>query len=343
MKTLFNATPTLTTERLELRAFRDADAPEMYVQRSDPRILRNTSVPKSINVEAALDFIHEIAEESAKGEVVAWAICLKGEEKLVGTICLWHFNLEIATAEIGYTLHPDYWGKGLASEATAAVVRFGFEEMEAILIEAFTKPENKPSGSLLKRAGFVKTGHADDYDSYALCRPPIGAIVLETERLRLREIRPNDAQFLFELLNTPDWIANIGDRQVRNLDDARKYAIYRIWANCRRAGFGFYLLERKSDKVIVGMCGLVRRDFLEDVDIGYALLPQFYSQGYVAEAALAVTHFAKQTLKLSRLAAITIEANKPSQRVLEKIGMRFERLINIPGDEEVLMLWGMDL
>ena len=240
-------------------------------------------------------------------------------------------------------MHPDYWGQGLTSEAVKAVIDFGFATMGANIIEAFSNDQNLASIRLLEKLGFVKTGNVEKYRIYALCRPPLGTVQLETERLRLREITPDDAPFLLELLNTPDWLANIGDRNVRNLDDARKYAINRIFAAYRRFGFGFYVMERKSDDALIGNCGLVKRDFLDDVDIGYAILPQFYGQGYAVEAAIAVLDFAKQKLMLPRIAAITIESNKPSQRVLEKIGLRFERMISVPEDEEELMLWGIDL
>ncbi len=341
MQTHFSPFPTLTTERLELRQLTLADAPEILLQRSDPRILQFIEIEKAVTVADATAFIKKIEANVAAGKGPYWALCPKGETKLVGTICLWNLDLEKHTAEVGYSLHPDHWGRGFAMEALAAVVDFGFAKMGANILEAFPNAENRPSIRLLEKSGFVKTGMDGKFAVYALCRPPLGEVILETERLRLREITPADAPFLLELLNTPDWLANIGDRKVRNLDDARKYAIYRLFLAYRRFGFGFYVMERKSDKALIGNCGLIKRDYLDDVDIGYAILPQFYGNGYAVEAATAVLDFAKQKLKLPRIAAITIESNKPSQRVLEKIGLRFERMITVTGDEEELMLWGM--
>ncbi|MBK9014916.1 MAG: GNAT family N-acetyltransferase [Saprospiraceae bacterium] len=344
MQTHFAPYPNLYTDRLELRPFQDLDAPEIFLQRSDERILQHISIQKAETLEDALAFIHLIEKNMENGEGMNWAICLKDETKLIGTICLWNFQPEKSIAELGYSLHPDHWGKGYASEALAAVVDFGFEKIGAAILEAYVQTANIASVKLLEKAGFVKTGVEEIYSVYALCRPPLGAVIMETERLRLREIIPgDDAPYLLELLNTPDWLANIGDRNVRNLDDARKYAIYRIWLNCRLKGFSFYVLERKTDSAKLGMCGLIKRDYLDDVDIGYALLPQFYGQGYVVEAAAAVLNFGKQDLKLPRLEAITIESNKPSQRVLEKVGLRFERIITVPGDGEELMLLGVAL
>ncbi|MCF8245086.1 MAG: GNAT family N-acetyltransferase [Saprospiraceae bacterium] len=339
MQTLFAPFPSLTTERLLLRPLKLEDAPEMLVQRSDERILRFTEAKKAADLADATAFIEKIqAAVSAY-----WAICPLGEDKLIGTICLWNLNTEKQVAELGYTLHPDHWGKGLASEAVTAVIDFGFAKMGATYLEAGCMTGNEASIRLLKKQGFVKTGVEDKYEIFALCRPPLGQFLLETERLSLREITPDDAPFILELLNTPDWIANIGDRQVRNLDDARKYIIHRLFSAYRKFGFGFWLMERKTDGIPVGIAGLVKRDFLDDVDIGYALMPSFHGHGYAVEAAKAVLNIAKRKLALPRLAAITIESNKPSQQVLEKIGLRFERIITVPGDEEELMLWGIDL
>ncbi len=341
MQTYFSPIPTLTTERLLLRPLRDSDAPEIFIQRSDERIIQYTAIPKALDINDAVNFIDRILDFAEKGESIYWAICRKGEQKLIGTICLWHLDMEKTTAEIGYSLHPDFWGMGLTTEAVRAVVEFGFTAMGANVIEAYSNAQNLASIKLLEKTGFAKIGTEENHSIYALCRPPLGGVLLETERLRLREITPDDAPFLLELLNSPGWHTNIGDRGVHNLDDARKYAIYRIWLICRLKGFSFNLLERKTDSALLGMCGLIKRDFLDDVDIGYALLPQYFGQGYAVEAAKAVSNFAKETLKLPRLAAITIESNKPSQRVLEKIGLRFERMIAVPDDEEELMLWGV--
>ncbi len=343
MKTLFRPFPKLTTERLILRSLSLDDAPEMLVQRSDERIRRFTETKKAENLAEAAAFIEQIQNAVANGESILWAICPKGEEKLIGTICLWNLNPENQVAELGYTLHPDLWGKGFASEAAAAVIDFGFAKMGAVYLEAGCMTGNDASIRLLQKQGFVKTGTEDKYEIFGLCRPPMGQFLLETERLSLREITPDDAPFLFDLFNSPGWIENIGDRKVHNLDDARKYIIHRLFAGYHKFGFGFWMIERKSDAMPLGMAGLVKRDFLDDVDIGYALLPQFYDQGYAVEAASAVMDFAKRKLALPRLAAIAIEANKPSLRVLEKIGLRFERMIQVPGDEEALMLWGVAL
>lgn len=339
MKTLFSPFPIFETERLLLRALDETDGPAMFIHRTDVLMNQYIDREKPKTLEDAVAFIRDVQKGIELGNAIAWGICLKGEPGIIGSVCLWNLDTENLTAELGYSMHPDHWGNGYMSEAVAVILDFGFGEMAAAIIQAYTLPANLASVKLLERQGFVKTGHEDSHDIFTLIQPPIWENLPETERLQLRGIRPDDAQFLFDLLNSPDWIANIGDRKVHDLDAARRYAIYRIYLGYRKSGFGFWLMERKSDSALLGMCGLIKRDFLDDVDIGYALLPQYYGQGYAVEAAKAVSNFAKETLQLPSLAAITIESNKPSQRVLEKLGMRFERSIIIPEDNEELLVF----
>ncbi|MED1794076.1 GNAT family N-acetyltransferase [Brevibacillus nitrificans] len=167
-------------------------------------------------------------------------------------------------------------------------------------------------------------------------------IVLETERLYLRYQTLDDAPFILELVNDPAWLQFIGDRGVRTLDDARSYIANGAIKSYERDGFGFYLVERKEDHNLLGMCGLVKREGLEDVDVGFAFLPDYRSKGYAYEAASAVMQYAKETLGLTRVVAITTQDNHSSGRLLEKLGLRFERLIQMPNDTEMLRLFVYD-
>ena len=164
--------------------------------------------------------------------------------------------------------------------------------------------------------------------------------ILETERLTLREANLDDAAFLLELQNSPGWLQFIGDRGVKNLADARQYLSNRILKSYTDHGFGLYLMVRKEDQVSLGMCGLIRREGLGDIDIGFALLPEYMGQGYAFEAAAAVMAYARDDLKLERIVAITLPVNTNSIRLLEKIGLQFERMFQLPGDGEELMLFG---
>jgi ribosomal-protein-alanine N-acetyltransferase len=155
--------------------------------------------------------------------------------------------------------------------------------------------------------------------------------VLTTERLALRHLTHDDAEFILELVNEPAFIQNIGDKGVRSIGDARDYIENGPIASYTRLGFGLYRVELKATGVPIGMCGLVRRAGLEDVDIGYALLERFWGQGYAYEAAQAVMDYGRTVLGLPRIVAVIAPDNRASARVLEKLGLRFEKAIDLPG------------
>jgi RimJ/RimL family protein N-acetyltransferase len=166
--------------------------------------------------------------------------------------------------------------------------------------------------------------------------------ILETERLILRQFTTDDIEFIFEQVNEPSWIQNIGDRGVRTLDDARAYILNGPAASYAKNGFGLWLVTLKETGESIGMCGLIKRDTLEDVDIGYAFLPRFWGKGYAVEAARAVKDYAKEVIGLKRLVAIVDPANESSIRVLEKIGLKFERMVRLSADDIELKLFGVD-
>jgi RimJ/RimL family protein N-acetyltransferase len=167
--------------------------------------------------------------------------------------------------------------------------------------------------------------------------------LLETARLSLRQLTNDDTLFILELLNEPSFIQNIGDRNVRTIEDARAYILNGPVTSYEKNGFGLCLVVLKETNESIGMCGLIQRDGLEDVDIGYALLPKFWSKGYAIEAARAVKEYAKDVIGLKRLVAIVDPANEGSIRVLEKIGLRYETMIRLSADDIDLKLFGIAL
>jgi len=167
--------------------------------------------------------------------------------------------------------------------------------------------------------------------------------VTETDRLTLRWLTVEDAGMILELLNDPDWLRYIGDRGVKTLEDAQGYILTGTVDMYNRLGFGLYLAERKPDGEPMGLCGLVKRDFLEDVDLGFAFLPAFRTQGYAREAAAAVMEYARDTLGLRRLVAITSLDNERSGRLLEKLGFRSEGNIPVPPGGKEARLFVADL
>ena len=166
-------------------------------------------------------------------------------------------------------------------------------------------------------------------------------MVLETERLTLRKLSVNDAEFVLELLNEPSFLRYIGDRGVRNLEDAAQYILNRLVASYERNGFGLYLVELKEGRIPIGISGLVKRDTLPDADIGFAFLPAYWSKGYAVESAAAVMNYAREVLGLTRIVAITSPDNEASAKLLGKIGLRFERLIKLSEDAEEVKLFTM--
>ncbi|MEO8501474.1 MAG: GNAT family N-acetyltransferase [Vicinamibacteria bacterium] len=167
-------------------------------------------------------------------------------------------------------------------------------------------------------------------------------IVLETNRLVLRRLTLNDAPFMVELLNEPSFLRYIGDRGVRNVQDARQYLLKGPIASYEKFGFGLYLTFLKEFGDPVGLCGLLKRDTLEDVDVGFASLPAHWRKGYAAEAAAATLEHGRAAFGLKRIVAITSPDNVASIGVLEKIGLRFEALIRLGDDPREVKLFGID-
>jgi RimJ/RimL family protein N-acetyltransferase len=164
--------------------------------------------------------------------------------------------------------------------------------------------------------------------------------VLETQRLSLRKFTVNDAQFILKLLNEPSFLRYIGDKQVRNLEDARHYILNGPVASYERNGFGLYLVELKESYTPIGMCGFLKREELPDPDIGFAFLPEFWSKGFAFEAAGALLHDARE--RFQRILAITSLDNDASIKLLQRLGLRFERVVQLSADSEQVRLFTTD-
>ena len=260
----------------------------------------------------------------------------------------WARGRELASAVLTWGLvRADRHGLGLGGR----MLRARLEGIDSIggfrTVEAST---SQHSEGFFARYGFVRRSVEPDgfapgldrvYMVLTLGRPPTPrgparTVVLETERLRLREATLEDAEFLLALLNEPAWIEHIGDRNVHTLEAARTYLAERFITIYRRKGFGFWIVERKEDGVVMGVSGLAQRDFLEDVDVGYALLSPYWGRGYALEATRAVLAWARQRLGCERILAIVSPGNARSIQLLEKLGLRYQRTIaHPPGDEQV--------
>lgn len=165
-------------------------------------------------------------------------------------------------------------------------------------------------------------------------------MVIATPRLALRCLDLDDAPFYLRLVNEPSFIQHIADKGVRTLDDAREHLRNGPMASYARHGHGLWMVELKETGTPIGICGLIRRDVLDDVDVGYALLPEFCGHGYAAEAAAAAVAHARDALGLRRVVAVVNPDNARSLRLLEKLGFRYERMVRLTPDAPEIQLLG---
>ncbi len=168
-------------------------------------------------------------------------------------------------------------------------------------------------------------------------------IVLKTARLTLRRLELADAEFILTLLNQPSFVRYIGDKGVSDMACARAYLENGPLASYQRHGFGLYMASLTDGNAPVGICGLVKRETLADVDVGFALLAQYESRGYATEAADAVLHYAWRECRLRRVVAVAAPDNRASIAVIEKIGMRYEGMVRFDEDGTELKLFAVEL
>jgi len=164
----------------------------------------------------------------------------------------------------------------------------------------------------------------------------------ETERLLLKPTSLEDASFIIELLNSPKWIEFIGDRNVHTKEEAKQYILEKMTPQLKKMGFANYTVIRKEDNIKMGTCGLYDREGLEGVDIGFAFLPEFENKGYGFESANKIKNIGFSIFGLTKIQAIIMQNNVASQKLIEKLGLTFKKLITIPNDSEVLMLYEIE-
>jgi len=163
--------------------------------------------------------------------------------------------------------------------------------------------------------------------------------ILETDRLRLREFNLGDTEFIIKLLNSPGWLQFIGNRNVETVQQAKNYLENGPMKSYSENGYGLSLVEKKDEKKAIGMCGIIKRENLDDPDIGFAFLPNFAGNGFAYEIADATMVYAKDELNISKIAAITVADNVKSIRLLEKIGLSFIKIFSFPDSKEELLLY----
>ena len=167
--------------------------------------------------------------------------------------------------------------------------------------------------------------------------------IAETDRLYLRHMSTDDAAFILELVNEPAWLEFIGDRGVRHLDDARAYIANGPIAMLERHGFGLSVVIRKADLAPIGICGLLKRDTLDDVDLGFAVLARYRGHSYAREAAQAAIAYGFGSLGLKRIVAIAKPGNARSLYLLQSLGFTAERLVTLTNGEPPVCLLALEL
>ena len=164
----------------------------------------------------------------------------------------------------------------------------------------------------------------------------------ETERLLIKPTSEKDAKFIFELLNTPKWIENIGDRNIKTVENAKDYILDKMKPQLERLGYSNYTLIRKIDNVKIGTCGLYDREGLEGIDIGFAFLPEYEKKGYAFEAADKIKNVALEEFGIKVISAITKKDNLSSQKLLEKLGLEVTGTTILPNDDEELLVYKIE-
>ncbi len=165
---------------------------------------------------------------------------------------------------------------------------------------------------------------------------------IETDRLLLSKLTLEDAPFIIELLNTPGWLQYIGDKGVKTTEEAEFYIQNGPMKNYEEYGFGLLKTTIKTTEEIIGLCGLIKRENLDHVDIGFAFLPQFTKKGYAYEAAQATMDYAQQELKLNKVLGITLPENTKSIRLLEKVGLTLEGELKLSPEDETLLVYAVN-
>jgi RimJ/RimL family protein N-acetyltransferase len=165
----------------------------------------------------------------------------------------------------------------------------------------------------------------------------------KTERLLITPTSFDDSSFIFELMNSPKWIKNIGQRNINSIEDAKKYIQVKMLPQLEKFGYSNYTVSLKTNNTKIGTCGLYNREGIDGVDIGFAFLPEYEKKGYAYEAASKLIQIAFSDFGLSKINAITLKENKASQKLIKKLGLEFIKIIKLENDPEDLLLYKLDL
>lgn len=161
----------------------------------------------------------------------------------------------------------------------------------------------------------------------------------ETERLLIKPTSEGDAEFIYQLINTPKFIKYIGDRDIKSIESANDYIKTKMLPQLKRLGYSNYTIFRKSDHIKIGTCGLYDREGIAGIDLGFAFLPGYEGKGYAFESANRLKQAAFEEFEIKEIKAITSKENISSQRLLDKLGLEMTGTIILPNEDEELLLY----
>lgn len=158
----------------------------------------------------------------------------------------------------------------------------------------------------------------------------------ETDRLILKPAEVQDADFFLELYNMPSFIQYIGDRNLRTKEDAENYITNRFLPQIKKLGFGNYVVIHKELNKKIGAVGIFERDGLDVLDIGFSFLPNYEGKGFAYESASKLKEVVATDFGLTKISAMTSDENIPSQKLIERLGLKFQKYVIFPDDNEKL-------
>lgn len=161
----------------------------------------------------------------------------------------------------------------------------------------------------------------------------------ESERLLIRPTLEQDAELIYQLMNTPKFIKYVGDREINSIEDAEKYIHIKMLPQLNALGYSSYSLISKAEGAKIGTCGLYDRDGVDGIDIGFGLLPQYEGLGYAYESAHRLIKAAFEEFELEEIKAITSKENMSSQRLLEKLGLEMVGTTKLPNEDDEILLY----
>lgn len=282
---------------------------------------------------------HDFYAQYNHSDTIKHIIVAYDENQPAGCGAIKEFEVDCMEVKRMY-VRPEFRGKGIATAILKELEEWTRQlRYQRCVLET---GKRQPDAIALYKKNDYKL--IQNYGQYAemensYCFEKQIASTYTTQRLSLKPSDLNDAAFILELFNTPKWIKYIGERNVNTVEDAKQYIGNRMVTQYKSLGYSNFTVINTADQQKMGTCGVYTRDGLDIPDIGFAFLPAFEGKGYAFEAASKVLALAKNKFKLSKVSAITTRENLSSQKLLNKLGLVFKKIVHIPNDPEDLLYY----